>query len=104
MELIEVLVPQYGILECSVLVENHSGGVPPGLGQGLRPGLSRLRKKAIFQANSPKNIPQGLKPGLYFEAFAALFGYAQGRLRSRALTHNDAPRPECALGNLIPWL
>src|ERR1035437_6597527 len=35
------------------------------------PWLNRLRKKACFQAKPTKNIPQGLKPKLYFVTLAA---------------------------------
>jgi hypothetical protein len=34
-------------------------------------GLNRLRKKAKNRVKSPKNIPQGLKPNVYYQALAA---------------------------------
>jgi hypothetical protein len=33
--------------------------------------LNRLREKGECASNIPKNIPQGLKPSLYFMVFAA---------------------------------
>jgi hypothetical protein len=37
-------------------------------------GLCGLRKKGNFEAKSPKDIPQGLKPALILQLFTALFG------------------------------
>jgi hypothetical protein len=39
--------------------------------KSIPPGPDRLRKKGESQSTAARNVPQGLKPALYFQAFAA---------------------------------
>ncbi|HEX8893026.1 MAG TPA: chemotaxis protein CheB, partial [Terriglobales bacterium] len=56
--------------------------------------LTRRASRISGIRRDTEKFPRGNSPDIFCGAFSALFGYALGRLRSRALTENRSPKGE----------